>query len=116
MFYTHLRIATIACYLVSALCIVHSWFRQHNHTVLSSHAQYQCVREQQGYATEIMNERHTKADTIKHATVAILRLSKIRWTIQEPRISQVHVRCITFEWVTDRFATCHTRTHSTPIM
>jgi hypothetical protein len=40
----------------------------------------------------------------QHATVIILRLSKIQWTIPKPRTSQVNLRCIVPERVTHRFA------------
>jgi hypothetical protein len=40
----------------------------------------------------------------QHAIVIILRLSKIRWIIREPRTSQVNVRCIIPERVMHMFA------------
>jgi hypothetical protein len=43
-------------------------------------------------------------------------ISKIRWIIHEPHISQVNVRCIVPEWVTHRFTKRLTRTHATPIV
>jgi hypothetical protein len=56
----NLRIVTVACYLVFVLCVFRSWFWQCSPVVLWYTDIRQVIREQWGYATEIMNERYTR--------------------------------------------------------
>jgi hypothetical protein len=51
--------------------------------------------------------------TGQHATVVILRLSKIRWTIQKPCISQVNIRCIVPKLMMRRFTKHQIHTYYT---
>jgi hypothetical protein len=64
-------------------------------------------------AAKIRNERHIR-QTPDNTQWSSFKLSKIRWTIREPCISQVYVRCIVPKRVTHRFATHPTCTHSIP--
>jgi hypothetical protein len=55
-----LRMTTVACYLVSVLYVFHSWFWQHNLVVLWHTNIRRLIKEQQGYAGDIMNRRYTR--------------------------------------------------------
>jgi hypothetical protein len=55
-----LRMVTVVCYLVSVLCIFHSWFRHRNIVVLQHTDIERVIGEPQAYPAEITNERYTR--------------------------------------------------------
>jgi hypothetical protein len=55
-----LRMVTVACYLVSVLCVIRSLFWQRNPVVLRYIDIGHVIEEQRDYATEIMNGRYTR--------------------------------------------------------
>jgi hypothetical protein len=55
-----LRMMTVACYLMSILCVFRPWFQQRNPVVLRHTDIGRVIGEQRGYVTKIMNGRYTK--------------------------------------------------------